>query len=272
MTRKITGNNALVDINDGPAFPAYVVPDQNWNGWALPAFTREVAEEVVKWINTDSGGLNAEWQKDAIVIRDPDRPDEPEIVEPDDNNRYWIGAFSWTWSIASRPINMDEIARIVREEHNVRAYVEHTGGGVATIYAGETDADGHYQACAGPGEIGWDSTPSFGDLNDFYVGPDDGGKTNPAPPMELGATTEAEVAALIVRQVTVGGVQPTDAALAQLRAAKEHFDELHRNHDSVPADRDPVHSAAVAAMEAFAELDAMLRQGKPVPVDWSPET
>ena len=43
--------NARFAIDDGPAFWGYHDPDRRWNGWAEPAFSREVAVLIVQWVN-----------------------------------------------------------------------------------------------------------------------------------------------------------------------------------------------------------------------------
>jgi hypothetical protein len=107
-------------------------------------------------------------------------------------------------------LNMDEIVRAIVEDHGIYAYLEHTGGGCATIYAGARDKEGYFQAVAGPGNISWvPEIPSTGHVDEFYVSPDDQGDTKAADVTELGATTEAAIAELIVRLVRTGSVQPT---------------------------------------------------------------
>lgn len=91
----------------------------------------------------------------------------------------------------SDTIDMEMIAELVRRAGYV-AYVEQTGGGVATIYASKTadakgwpathevDGDPRFEAVAGPG---WFEKPGWleprGSLADFYVGIDDQGETEP---------------------------------------------------------------------------------------------
>jgi hypothetical protein len=82
-------------------------------------------------------------------------------------------------------IDMDEIVRLVRAE-GVEVYVEQTGGGCATIFAGglvdypvpdSTEHEQRYGCAAGPGWFdgpGW--TNARGSLDDFHVGPDDYGE------------------------------------------------------------------------------------------------
>lgn len=89
-------------------------------------------------------------------------------------------------------INMDKVVRILKDEYDIHAYVEQTGGGTATIFAGELRSverkaitgvvvtEDRWQAVAGPGWFegpGW--TNARGDVSDFYIGPDDDGEADP---------------------------------------------------------------------------------------------
>jgi len=80
-------------------------------------------------------------------------------------------------------IDLQKVCDILASEHSVTAYVEQTGGGCATIYAGEpwdeANWGNRYPAVAGPGWFdgpGW--TLPRGDLHDFYIGPDDDGESD----------------------------------------------------------------------------------------------
>lgn len=101
-------------------------------------------------------------------------------------------------------INMDRIIEILNERLNVSAYVEQTGGGVATIFAGairqEEGYGDRYAAVAGPGTFGWGQRPSVADSVDFCVGADDSGETDPIYCAEVGAVTEVQIAMLIAAQ------------------------------------------------------------------------
>lgn len=95
-------------------------------------------------------------------------------------------------------VDMTEIARLVRE-HDIDAFVEHSGGGIWTIYAGRRFGD-RVAALAGPST----STPDtrhMGDPNDFYVGPDDDGMLRVPSVAERGATTPHQIAELITALV-----------------------------------------------------------------------
>lgn len=76
-------------------------------------------------------------------------------------------------------VDMDKVCDILKER-GIPAYVEQTGGGCATVYAGEPwDEEGwgkRYPALAGPGWFegpGW--TNARGDTDDFCIGLDDDG-------------------------------------------------------------------------------------------------
>jgi hypothetical protein len=101
---------ALVTIGiDGhePHLPA-LVADFRWNGSAIPRFRREVAEVVAAWTNDvyrkyPDGSERAYWAGDDIVLVEPNlyggRACIAERVGPDDDRRYAIGAFRWTWEL-----------------------------------------------------------------------------------------------------------------------------------------------------------------------------
>jgi len=141
-------------------------------------------------------------------------------------------------------IDLDLVVAQLGELHGVSAFVEQTGGGVATIYAGpirrqsaectcprsetltEHDAEcpvpaggyARYAAIAGPGVYGWGQGPSTADLGDFYIGADDDGETDPLVVADVGVTREEDVARLIAFQAKK--VDPTQPlTLAEAREA-----------------------------------------------------
>lgn len=111
--------------------------------------------------------------------------------------------------------NMDEVCALLHYHLGVRAYVEYTGGGCATIYAGsarqvdgETFGDGtpvyRYPCLGGPGwftgPMGGARTTTVGDYTDFYVGPDDE-TVVPGSLADMGVTNTRQIAALIALNV-----------------------------------------------------------------------
>lgn len=99
-------------------------------------------------------------------------------------------------------LDMDKIVDLLRAG-GITAYVEQTGGGCATIYAGESYVDSHgderYPVLAGPG---WFEGPNWtiarGDTDDFSVGLDDDGET-PSDITDTEATEE--VVAQTIREM-----------------------------------------------------------------------
>lgn len=118
-----------------------------------------------------------------------------------------------------RELNLDRIVEILVNQHRLdQAYVEQTGGGVATIYAGPTRPDPEdpsarrFAAVAGPGSYGWGHRASVASLDEFYVGPDDQGEADAIDVATVGAVTEEQVAALIAAQARrADPTQPVDA-------------------------------------------------------------
>lgn len=107
-------------------------------------------------------------------------------------------------------IDMDAIVELVEAE-GIQAYVEQTGGGCATIYAGRTGSPAdlirpEWIAGAGPG---WFEGPGFsrgrGVVGDFWIGLNDDGETDPYAP---NTNNPAESAALIVAVVRGTKVPP----------------------------------------------------------------
>jgi hypothetical protein len=73
-------------------------------------------------------------------------------------------------------LNMETVVARVNAA-GVHAFVEHTGGGMATIFAGRSyliEDEARFQCLAGPGWFeGPDFTEARGDTTDFFVGVDD---------------------------------------------------------------------------------------------------
>lgn len=90
----------MLDLELGP-YPGLLAG--RWNGWAVPLFTREVAERVVadqeKLRAGDPDVPRLEWDGDVIVLTDPQYPDEPTRVEPTADGEYDMG-LGWCWDVA----------------------------------------------------------------------------------------------------------------------------------------------------------------------------
>jgi hypothetical protein len=110
-------------------------------------------------------------------------------------------------------ISFDEVVRLIEGE-GFAAFVQQTGGGVATVYASRKDATGtlrthevgpyhdeHYEVAVGPGWFdgaGW--TNGRGDTSDLYVGidGDESPSESPWSATVPASATEQEVAARAV--------------------------------------------------------------------------
>jgi len=98
----------------------------------------------------------------------------------------------------------DAIAALVRKE-GIRCLVWQSGGGTATICAGEEylDAEGISRSpiLVGPGIYGWGERPSEFYSSELYLGPDDDGEADPVDVIAAGCNTEREIADLIIASV-----------------------------------------------------------------------
>lgn len=88
--------------DEAPYWPASIVKGQRWNGWAIPGFTRDVAQQIADYLNAapGDGGVRCEWGAgDALYVTENKgtKDEYTERAGPDDG-LYWIGAYSWCWT------------------------------------------------------------------------------------------------------------------------------------------------------------------------------
>ena len=92
----------------GAKFPAEI-SDHDWNGWAVPRFTREVTGEIIedmmRYPEHERGHQDLSWHTDpedgTEYVRIEDLPTgNVEFVAPDLDGFYPLGAWSWTWTVA----------------------------------------------------------------------------------------------------------------------------------------------------------------------------
>jgi hypothetical protein len=102
----------------GSTYPAKI-SSYRWNGWAVPRFTKEIAEKIVAEIQADADEYPdndvLSWEGDRIKIVSPvysaeDPAYEPEYVDPDADGMYGVGAMSWTWWETKRDYHEDDDA------------------------------------------------------------------------------------------------------------------------------------------------------------------
>jgi hypothetical protein len=111
-------------------------------------------------------------------------------------------------------VDLDCIVDLLNER-GIRAFVEMTGGGIATVYGGpeSADADGvsRYTCMIGPG---WFDGPGFtlarADTADLAFGPDDSGD-DPDAYTEVGPdATEEDISAAVAAMYFPSAVIPRD--------------------------------------------------------------
>lgn len=111
MSKHQSGGFVTIDINDDPAFMFWAdrIADHSWNGFAIPAFTREVADAIAADCATlaeqfGAGSVECPVWDDArggYVMQNAYYPaEEWEFIGPDSDGLYGIGAMSWTWTLA----------------------------------------------------------------------------------------------------------------------------------------------------------------------------
>lgn len=150
--------------------------------------------------------------------------------------------------------NADTITEMVKAA-GFKCYVEQTGGGCATIYAGETHEEPDYgtrhAVLAGPGAFGWGQEPSVFDDGELWIGPDDDGQSATMDAIALGCRNERDVADLIIAFLRKGRVLSADEAGAL------GFDATLKGVDRI----ETVESYADAIM---ARVDADMREDPPL--------
>ncbi|MGH3737568.1 MAG: hypothetical protein ACRDT6_18460 [Micromonosporaceae bacterium] len=136
---------ALVAIDDllGP-YPAQVRIGRTWNGWAIPRFSREVCERIAADTQRLAGVMPGAVEVVRVagnrvrITRDGDPGGWVEVVEPDLDGMYGVGAMAWTWSV------VDESAAACVTDCRCG-----TGCGCPTgcVVCGEPVDAGHATAC-----------------------------------------------------------------------------------------------------------------------------
>jgi hypothetical protein len=97
------------DIDE--TFPAQMIEHVHWGGYVTPRFTRETASRVIDVLNAQDfalnpdGGFRLTWEGDAIrlyeIIPAVESNDyRGELIQPDSDGFYVIGANWYSWSDA----------------------------------------------------------------------------------------------------------------------------------------------------------------------------
>ena len=110
MRTQLTLQAAHLSLGDNGPFAGYVaVPQQTWNGWAVPLFPLEVCEKILKTLEKETNAtLSHSIEEEVILLADSTYPQEPERVEPalyltqsGPQLLYCLGGYSWCWRITA---------------------------------------------------------------------------------------------------------------------------------------------------------------------------
>lgn len=108
---------ATVDMDGlgGGPWDAYVIPGQEWNGWAVPYFTKEQADRLIATIDLIDPGAEMRYdaERDAYIFTgDPEVMDpEPEVFEGFEvqgHKVYSIGGMSWCWWNVTEDVEQED--------------------------------------------------------------------------------------------------------------------------------------------------------------------
>jgi hypothetical protein len=137
-------------------------------------------QALAEWLTAGQKLVNA-WSADGFNA--DEKYPLPAKIAPPMSMDEWFDELRAHYE-GPRVLDLEKVCSILAEKYNVHAYVEQTGGGCATIYAGDRYPDDtgedRYQAAAGPGWFagpGW--TRGRATTDDFCVGPDDDGQADP---------------------------------------------------------------------------------------------
>ncbi|NGO66778.1 hypothetical protein [Streptomyces boncukensis] len=256
--------DTYVCVDDEHIYPALVDPDNRWNGWVSPGFTidavrqlaahtEEMAEEYghdcTDQIKVIEGGpvpvvLHIRWQ-----YLDEEPASAANVVKPDDDGRYWIGGWEWTWYIVEegplfyskkRAFNawrgmLDATARRIGEV--VRTQMPDALAAIVDLHG-----LGHIQAVTSASGNHWPSNDSR-DGDDGY---------GPFDTETLGEADE------LMRKALDFGRDPVELEMGGWRRARDIGQNMHRlvfaPQDAEPAGDGPLEEARERFTETRRQL------------------
>jgi hypothetical protein len=78
-----------------------LIADHRWNGWAVPRFSRQVVDQIISGINADTEdageGPYLYWTTSGSLVIDTNEGEEVEVLDPDPEGLYPLGAWAWCW-------------------------------------------------------------------------------------------------------------------------------------------------------------------------------
>lgn len=93
---------AIADMGDRPecVHRAYLDPDEDWNGWMRPWFTKDEVERMGTWLPEFDDGLVYDAEEDTFTTTyDPDMPEVYQGADVDGMHLYPVGSGSWMWEL-----------------------------------------------------------------------------------------------------------------------------------------------------------------------------
>lgn len=114
---------------------------EDWNGWKIPYFTKEVAESFAADTN-HAGQYTAQWDGDKLTVTHTEDKDDQITCEPINHPEYGllycIGGYHWCWSLC--PMNLEESKEFLKAE------IEYLGSGFHpdTRYEDYINSKGEY--------------------------------------------------------------------------------------------------------------------------------
>lgn len=94
-----------IAIDEGPTVMGQYPTNFRWNGWLCPHIDPLSVEQVMAWLGEmeeDQPSPTHEWREDgALLLTEYDGLDAyTEVLEPDADGLYALGAYAWVWSEA----------------------------------------------------------------------------------------------------------------------------------------------------------------------------
>lgn len=87
-------------LGDGP-FACEEFDEGDWNGFALPRFTKRQADALMRHLRRDGWQTSYDEEHRAFILHPTG--DEPEVWGEGDDTLYPIGSGAWAWTPASLP-------------------------------------------------------------------------------------------------------------------------------------------------------------------------
>lgn len=124
-----------VRLDETVSVLAQYSPSVRWNGWLIPSMDAWSVETVLTAVNEPFGGDTTngyewEWLDDGslqLTERLHDEEPDTQILHPDEDELYSLGAYSWTWSEDRKFYDSDEHGPVPSVRERGTTYCEQSG-------------------------------------------------------------------------------------------------------------------------------------------------